>query len=372
MSNVVRHPGDGLAGIIAAVAAFMLAGVVASGCTEADPEGFGFPAESEPSDRTLEPAGAPPGTPLFAEVLSVTDAAAIDGTWFVLDGRAQQVHRISPEGEPVQSFGREGSGPGEFRRASAIVAHGDSILVVGDGIVHVFSPRGRHIADRRLQPGPSFDCLAATMRITDAVAVRAGLLLLVECSRTDGGRTTHAAIEAGDGTVRSLAHRNLEPKVLDLSGMFTVIARHPRGFLFGSASDRCLDLFDPSGRKLDAICPDWLERPDFPREVARELEGTITDARRVGIRVRLPDALPPFVGVSVMAGGRLVYQVFAPGDPDMETFQLETLGETGQAVALPVPRAPILFQDGTSVMAAWEELEGTRIAIHTLDDLDAN
>ena len=73
-----------------------------------------------------------------------------------------------------------------------------------------------------------------------------------------------------------------------------------------------------------------------------------------------------------MAGGRLVYQALAPGDPDMETLQLVTLGENGQAWALPVPPAPALFQDGTSVLAAWNEMEGTRIEIRTLGNLDAN
>ena len=92
----------------------------------------------------------------------------------------------------------------------------------------------------------------------------------------------------------------------------------------------------------------------------------------MGIRVQLPESMPALVGVSAMPGGRLVYQVLAPGDADMETLQLVIRGEGGRAVTLSVPPAPMLFQDGTSVLAAWAELEGTRIEMRSLDNLDAN
>lgn len=372
MSNTLTSPGNRQAGIVVAVASSLFIGAVASGCSEADPEEFGSPAESASPERTSEKGSAPPGTPLYADVFSVTDAAVLDGNWFVLDGRANQVHRISPEGEPVRSFGREGSGPGEFRRANAIVAHGDSIVVVGGGMVHVFGSGGEHIVDRRVQPGPSFDCIAPTMRTTGAVSVGSGLLLQVECFGPDGGSTIHVVAETADGFVRSLAHREGKGRQFDFSGTLTVVAGHPRGFLFGSAWESCLDLYSLSGHRLDAICHDWLEPVDMPPEVAREFEGTIADARRQGIRVRLPESLPAIVGVSAMAGGRLVYQRLVYADPDTETLQLVTRDETGQAVVLPVPPAPVMFQDGRSVLAAWDELEGTRIYMRTLNNLDAN
>lgn len=372
VNNTLTSPGNRQAGIFVAVASFLSIGVVAPGCSEADPKDFGPPPESASPDPTAEMGSAPPGTPLYAEVFSVTDAAVLDGDWFVLDGRANQVHRISPEGEPVRSFGREGSGPGEFRRANAIVAHGDSIVVVGGGMVHVFGSGGEHIADRRVQPAPSFDCFAPTMRTTGAVSVETGLLLQVECFGLDGSLAVHIVAEGADGFVRSLAHREGKRGQFDFGGTLTVVAGHPRGFLFGSAWESCLDLYSLSGRRLDAICHDWLEPVDLPPEVAREFEGMIADARRQGIRVRLPETLPAIVGVSAMAGGRLVYRRLVSADLDMDTFQLVTRDETGQAVVLPVPPAPVLFQDGRSVLAAWEELEGTRIYTRTLNSLDGS
>ncbi len=374
VSNTLTRPGKRHAGLIAAVTLCMFAGAVASGCSDADREDIGSPAGSVSSpDRTSEKGGAPPGTPLYTEVFSVIDAAVLDGNWFVLDGRGRQVHRISPEGELLHTFGRAGSGPGEFGFAEAIVAHGDSIMVVDDGILHVFSPGGEHIVDRRVQLGPAFDCLTAMVQVSDAVSTPAGLLLLLHCMGRDARSTTHAAIETGEGFVRSLARLNAEAgDVFDFVGVFAVISDHPRGFVFGSASDQCLSLFSPSGGKLDEVCHDWLERPEMPQEMARQLEGSGERARRAGGRIRIPETLPPFLGVSVTAGGRLVYLGPAPGDAEAETLALFTLGNAGQRVVLQAPEAPVMVQDGTRILAAWDELDGTRIALLTLDGLDTN
>lgn len=372
MSNTLKRYFKRCAESIASGAGPVFLVVSASGCGDTIPDGIGSPAELDPVSRTFEAAGPPPGTRLFREVFSVFDATRHDDAWFVLDGRGSQVHRISPEGGAVLSFGREGTGPGEFRRTSAIAAHGDSIVVVGDGILHLFSPHGEHVLDRRFRFGPTLDCIAATVRASDAISTPTGLLLLLECHRPDGGTSLHVTVEAADGTVRSLARRDGEAGTIDWGGIQTVVARHPRGFLFGSAWEDCLDLIDMSGQRLDAICHDWLERRDLPPEAASELEDAIADARRMGIRVQLPASMPALVGVSAMPGGQLVYQVLAPGDADMETLQLVIQGEAGRTVVLPVPPAPMLFQDGTSVMAAWAELDGTRIDIRSLDNLDAN
>lgn len=94
-------------------------------------------------------------------------------------------------------------------------------------------------------------------------------------------------------------------------------------------------------------------------------------ARKAGLALQVPDELPPLVGVSVVDGGRLVYRVLVPGAVEMGTLGLMTLGDGGEAVALDIPQSSLLFVDGRSVMAAWDELEGTRIVFRTLSDLDA-
>ena len=62
----------------------------------------------------------------------VTDVAAMDaGPVLVLDASQQTVWTVSATG-PVGSLGREGDGPGEFRRPVAVVAWGHDSVIVAD------------------------------------------------------------------------------------------------------------------------------------------------------------------------------------------------------------------------------------------------
>lgn len=362
-----KPPDTRLAGISVGAVLLIVVGILAWGTLTSAP---GEPGAPPP----LEPTSAPPDARLFPEVFSVTDAVAHDRVWFVLDARGNQVHRISPVEGLLGSFGREGSGPGEFRNPAAIAAHGDSIVVIEGGMLHLFDERGTHIRDRDFGLGlVEESCLVLPGSIADAVSVQAGLLLLVRCLNLQDESipiTVHAAIEMGDGLIRSIAQRSGEPPVIGLPIMAPIVAAHPRGFLLGSAFDTCLDLIDLSGRELDTVCHDGLERIPFPRHLAREaLADAITAAREVGLSLGIPDEVSPVVGVSVANGDRLVYRVLLPGRFEAAMFGLVALDETGVVLALDAPQAPGLFVDGTSVMASWEEMEGTRIAFRTLGGL---
>ena len=368
-----RIPAIVVAGVAAVVVALLLADVVSvpapspSRITTPGPDGSG-------THGPLEPVSAPPDARLFPEVLSVTDATEHDGIWFVLDARAHQIHLVSPEEGVLESFGREGEGPGEFGRPTAIVAHGDSIVVVAGGMLHLFSVRGEHIVDRRLGPGLDDGCILLPGSIEAAVSLRAGILLLVKCFDVGTGSVTaHAAIETGDGRLRSIARRDGEPGEISLSAMSPILAVHPDGFLFGHGSDSCLSLIDPSGLELDTICHGWIEPVPLPSQVARELFGNAMDAaRQAGVRLRIPDELPAVVGVSVANRDRFVYRVLLPGRVETATMGLVTQDEKGSVLPLDAPHSSHLFMDGLSVMAAWEEMEGTRMAFRTMSDLDGH
>ncbi|MHB9090598.1 MAG: peptidyl-alpha-hydroxyglycine alpha-amidating lyase family protein, partial [Chloroflexota bacterium] len=76
-------------------------------------------------------------------------ALAADGAMYVADGYGNsRVHKFSPAGELLFSWGEPGSGPGQFRLVHGIVVGKDGTVYVGDRMnsrVQVFSPSGKFI-----------------------------------------------------------------------------------------------------------------------------------------------------------------------------------------------------------------------------------
>ena len=352
---------------------------VASGLPTPDRAQVGVLSQSG-DDSGPSSASTPwrPETRLFPEILSVTDAAMHDGMWWILDRWGHQIHRVTPEGVLQQTFGREGEGPGEFRNPRRIVIHEDTVVVVGDRTLHLFDSGGQHIADRRI--GPFSWCPGARMEA--GVSSSSGLLLLLDCldpRREDGGGR-HVLLETGDAASRSVAYkpRYRTGRVAGLASFAVVLSDHPRGFLFGSVQDECLGLFDPLGATLGTVCHDWIER--VPLSISREDRENVRHlARRYssfGIRLEVPTHRPPFERITTMDGDRLVYYGRVPVDRasphgaiagvSTEVWRAVVPGDDGQPIRLQVPEAPILFLDGESVLAAWDEPDGTRIVFHTL------
>lgn len=84
--------------------------------------------------------------PLTSVLAAVPDD---DGNLFVLDQGHKSVLVFGPDGSLIQTIGREGEGPGEFRRPWQVGLIGDTLWVidaVGDR-VSLFHKRGGHVAD---------------------------------------------------------------------------------------------------------------------------------------------------------------------------------------------------------------------------------
>ena len=303
-------------------------------------------------------ASFPPGTRLHGEVFSVSDAALHRGTWFVLDRRGTQVHRIDESGALLGSFGRGGEGPGELRRPAAIATRGDTVVVMDGADLHLFDLGGDHVADRRVALGGCPFGLAK-----DLLSQPTGLLLLVDC-RTPGRARWIVVLDATDGPARTLAVRTSEPQVVDVRMANPVLGAHPRGFVFGLAGDDCLVLYTPQGEESGEVCHDWIERLPLPEEAGDGMAGLRASARRSGLRLIESDFLPPFVQV-FSVGGALAYQVPLP--EDIETFRLVTRGPSGEVAALPLPVAEGFFAVGNSALLWWEDIEGMRFSIRILD-----
>lgn len=304
-----------------------------------------------------EPTALPPGTRLYDEVFSVSDAVFHRGTWLVLDSRGTQVHRFDESGILLGSFGRSGDGPGEFRFPAAIASRGDSVIVLDGGELQLFDLDGSHLADRTFELG---GCAAGAAR--DLLAQPTGLLLLVSCM--DAGRMAWMVIlEANDGSYRTLAVRGSDPGVVNIGMAYAVLGAHPRGFVFGLPANDCLDIFGPQGGELGTVCHDWIERLPIPTESEDRMASVRERARMSGVRLVEPDRLPPFAQI-LLVGGEIAYQVPLPDD--LETFRLVRRGPTGEAVALPLPSAEGLFADDNSVLMWWDGMDGMRIAIRNL------
>lgn len=103
---------------------------------------------------------------IVAETLAVlgqeTDTIAINegatpvvdsrGRFYLLEEGGASVLVFGPDGRLMRSFGRAGAGPGEFRFISEIhVSTGDTLFVIGGGVLHVIAPDYTHVRQSPLQ-----------------------------------------------------------------------------------------------------------------------------------------------------------------------------------------------------------------------------
>ncbi len=96
---------------------------------------------------------------LFEQIVGID--ASRDGRFVVVDGGASRVHTFGPEGEAIASFGRVGSGPGEFPAMTlmlssrrVVVDSLERINIPGvDGRLSVFSWTGDLVDLKTPEPG---------------------------------------------------------------------------------------------------------------------------------------------------------------------------------------------------------------------------
>lgn len=308
------------------------------------------------------PMAIPPAVPVFTEVLSIEDAVAANGMWFLLDPRAQSVHRFAPSGELVGSFGRQGSGPGEFAgMPTSIVAHVDTIVVSEfDGNhIHLYSPTGISLGDRLLRLD---SCVLAQIR--DMASSPKGLLFLITCRRQDRRSETRVILEGKDGSMRVLATQLPDPDGPIVLDAFTppVLASHPEGFVFGSTGDQCLHVYNLDGNTINSVCHDWLQPLSIPGELVSEMRSRYSD--RSDIQWTLPDHFYPIDRVFVTQDDRWIYRVLASNEPISYTLLVPGRDDMTSSV----PRASHLSVHEEFVLVGWEDFEGIRIAIHPLEE----
>jgi hypothetical protein len=103
-------------------------------------------------------------------------AIATDGTTFVVDAGDQLVKVYSARGAFLRSFGRQGSGPGEFMLPGRIVLSGDTVIVfdVRQSRVSRFNREGDHISTEPL-PAPAGLALSDVRPLRHGQAIGASI-----------------------------------------------------------------------------------------------------------------------------------------------------------------------------------------------------
>ena len=324
------------------------------------------PSERVASRRAETP---PPSVgQVFPSVQSATDADLGDSIWYVLDSRGQRVHRFSETGALLGSFGRRGEGPGELSSPTAIAVHRGAVSVTDGRMLHMYDSTGTHIADRRLD----FDgCFG--LGPSDIESSMQGLLVLVQCVAPAQGFRAATYLVADDGSVRRLASRSPGGGgfVMDV-GFVPVMSALPVGFVFGDAGMDCLQVFDASAAETGRACHDWIPRLPISRQTAKAAEAELEPlVEAIGGRLTIPRRLPPFDRVFPLADGRLAYRVpVTQADEPADQASMSRLvvqDDAGGELALPVPDASTVFAAGQSALAAWDELDGVRIAVFSLE-----
>ena len=119
-------------------------------------------------------------------------AAGPDGTVYVADGYGNaRIHRFSPDGELLSSWGRPGVGSGEFKLPHSVTVLRDGTVIVADreaDRLQLFTPEGDHL-----------ETWAAVRRPT-AVAERSDGTLVVSELAWRAGEVSHRRGTLGRGS----------------------------------------------------------------------------------------------------------------------------------------------------------------------------
>ena len=90
---------------------------------------------------------------MFGRIRSL--AAAPDGSIYVFDSHAMELRKYAPDGTYIATFGREGGGPGEYKRPDgglAVLADGRVLLRdPGNTRIGVYSPDGEYLDSWRIR-----------------------------------------------------------------------------------------------------------------------------------------------------------------------------------------------------------------------------
>jgi sugar lactone lactonase YvrE len=269
---------------------------------------------------------------MFGQIRAI--AVAPDGELFVLDSHVPTVRRFGSDGTYLGSFGREGGGPGEFKRPEAMAMLPDGRILVrdpGNARIAVYAPDGTALPSWRLPSGGGFHT-STPVFVDTAGFSYTPVLLSMKADVLDW--TWGLARFGPDGT-----HTDTIPVPTWDFEEPTVIARKegsssstsvpfspqvswtfsPHGhFVAGLSTDYRVDLFRKDGATLrierawTPVAVQAAEKAEQERRIIENFKESFGSWKWNGPAI--PDTKPPFGAIMVDHDGRLWIQVAQPGD----------------------------------------------------------
>ena len=154
---------------------------------------------------------------LFGVLSQITTDA--DGNIYALDAQLNEVMVFSPDGEYLESIGREGEGPGEFRRPSDLFLTPDGNLAVLQrmpGKIVLLSTDGAPIGN---YPVPEANDGGMRMFSAGRLADQQVVLLTMQFARRDAGFESTTALIGVDSEGKQMATYFTETAERDFSKM---------------------------------------------------------------------------------------------------------------------------------------------------------
>ncbi len=291
------------------------------------------------------------------QVYQVWDAVRLtDDRIVVVNGGTHELRFYDASGRFMQSAGREGEGPGEFRSLASLERFGgDSLLVWDRGTrrLSIFDSQGRFVRSFRLRDAGAAGSAEPIGRFPDgALLARRGGIAPSPESGVHRDSTTLYRFGPDGALADSLGrHPYIETFVdhsLNVGLMARPFGRHTSfavardGYLVATADRYEIRLYDAAGQLRRSIRKLQAPRPLTAREIEdyrrRRLESIPDGARdrftRVLDAVPFPETRPPYERVMVARTGHIWVAEGASGSDATEGSPWTVLDPDGRIVAM--------------------------------------